>query len=569
VIIREEHHVNSASGFPERQRARLAFILVLLSLTAVVFYHAKQELLLYGDAVAHVNIARRVVDNRHPLESFGQLGTVWLPLQHMAMLPFVWNESLWRSGIAGAIPSMFAYVLGALGIFRLVNGRAPKIVAYMAMGIYALNPNLLYMQSTAMNEPIFLAFFTWTLVYLDDFLRDCFANLNVPIRPARGSPTIALEACGITLAAGAFTRYDGWFVGATVGAVVICAVAVWWRRTTDIRQQCAMAKSLIEFLLLNALVPVFWLIYNNRVSGRALDFLNGPYSAKVITIRTTPHGAPPYPGQDHIFTAGLYFLESAKLNMGPSFWGYLLFMTALAGTGIAVWRFRRYGIFLLLWLPLPFYALSIAYGSVPIFMPVWYPHSYYNVRYGLELLPVFAVFIALAAAVIFERASGAGFKAAGPYVLVGAVAAAYLSAYREKPITLREAQVSSRDRVPMERALGVYLAALPRPTTLLMYESDHVGALQQAGIPLRRVISEWAHPDWERALISPPGDADYVIACDGDPVSIALRQDHVELPELLSFGTPGQSHCTIYKATMGASAQDFGASVGSERENRR
>ena len=32
---------------------------------------------------------------------------------------------------------------------------------YCAAAIYALNPNLLYMQTTAMNEPIFLAFFIW------------------------------------------------------------------------------------------------------------------------------------------------------------------------------------------------------------------------------------------------------------------------------------------------------------------------------------------------------------------------------------------------------------------------
>src|SRR5271156_905081 len=187
--MREEFHVNSETKLVQRHGARLASMLVTLSLAAAFFYSLKQELLLYGGAVAHINIARRVVDNRHPFESFGQLGTVWLPLQHMAMLPFVWNDWLWRSGIAGAIPSMFAYVLGALGVFRLVSGRAPKIVAYIATGIYALNPNLLYMQSTAMNEPIFLAFFICTLVYLDDFLRNCFANLDVPSRPARVSPS--------------------------------------------------------------------------------------------------------------------------------------------------------------------------------------------------------------------------------------------------------------------------------------------------------------------------------------------------------------------------------------------
>ena len=148
-----------------------------------------------------------------------------------------------------------------------------------------------------------------------------------------------------------------------------------------------MAKSFLEFLLLNALVPVFWLIYTYCISGYALDFANGPYSAKAIALRTTAHGANPYPGQHHLLTAALYFLKSAKLNMGAELFGQVLFAAALAGTAVAVWSFRRYGVFLLLWLPLPFYALSIAYGSVPIYMPVWYPYSYYNVRYGLELLP--------------------------------------------------------------------------------------------------------------------------------------------------------------------------------------
>jgi hypothetical protein len=187
------------------------------------------------------------------------------------------------------------------------------------------------------------------------------------------------------------------------------------------------------------------------------------------------------------------------------------------------------------------------------------------VRYGLELLPVFTVFIALLAGFLFEKTNGPIFKALIPTILVAAVAVGYLSAYREIPITLQEAQTNSRDRVPLERALGSYLAALPHPATLLMYESGHVGALQQAGIPLRQVISEWAHPDWEGALIDPPGDADYVIACEGDPVSVALREHRAELPELLSFGTPGRPRCTIYKAAIGASAQSFRVSVGSER----
>ena len=528
----------------QRHDARFTLLLGALSITALLFYYLKQQLLLYGDAVAHINIARRVVDNRHPLLSLSELGTVWLPLQHIAMLPFVRNDALWRSGIAGAIPGMVAYVLGALGIFRLVSGRAPKVVAYVAAAIYALNPNLLYLQTTAMNEPIFLALFVWALVYLDEFWRGCFPSTNSRDASLRMPPNRALEACGITLAGGAFTRYDGWFVAAFVGVIVTWIFAVWWRHTADEGQRRAMAKSFLEFLVLNALVPVFWLIYTYCISGYALDFANGPYSAKAIALRTTARS---YPGQHHLFTAALYFLKSAKLNMGAELFGQALFAVALAGTAVAIWRLRRYGVLLLLWLPLPFYALSIAYGSVPIYLPVWYPRSYYNVRYGLELLPVFVVFIPLFAAFITERVNEAALKNAVWCVLLGVMAGSYLSVYRDTPITLREALVNSRGRVAIERALADYLGELPHSATLLMYTAEHAGALQVAGIPRRHVISESEHPDWELALLDPAHSADYVVACQGDPVSITVRPHRSELTELLSVSAPGQSRCTIYK----------------------
>ncbi len=533
---------------PQRSEAGFTLLLGGLSIAALFFYYFKRELLLYGDAVAHINIARRVVDNRHPLTSYGQLGTVWLPLQHVAMLPFVWIEALWRSGIAGSIPSMVAYIVGTLGIFRLVRGRASVPAACFAAAIYALNPNLLYLQTTAMNEPIFLAFFVWTLVYLDEFLRAASPPANgAHGMPAQIKPEHALEACGMSLAGGAYTRYDGWSVATVVIVVILCIFARWWRRVTDSAQRKSMAKSLIEVLVLNALVPVYWFVYTYCVSGHGLDFLNGPYSAKAIALRTTARGAPPYPGQHDLFTAALYFLKSAKLNMGAGFCGQALFALALAGTVAAVWKFRRYRVLLLLWLPLPFYALSIAYGSVPIYLPVWYPFSYYNVRYGLELLLVFAVFLAVLMDFILERLSGPAARIATAVIVIGFVAASYVSIYSQTPITLREAQVNSAGRIVMDRALANSLQELPGSATLLMYGAEHAGALQQAGISWRRVISEGEHPDWDWALLDPARHADYMVACQGDPVWAAVRPQRAELTELLSISVPGQSRCTLYK----------------------
>ncbi len=540
----------NASGLYREQLhdARLTLLAGFLAFLALLMYYGRRELLLYGDAVAHINIARRIVDNRNWATSFWQLGTVWLPLQHVAMLPFVWNKALWQSGIAGAIPSMAAYILGTLGVFRLVSGRAPKVAAYFAAAIYALNPNLLYMQATAMNEPILMAFFVWALAYLDEWLRGIF-----PPSPDSGSPAArmrpekALEACGIVIAGGILTRYDGWFLAAGLGVVLTVAFVLWWRRSSKPNLRKRMTKSFAEVLLLNALVPTFWLVYNHSLSGRALDFANGPYSAKAIALRTTAQGAPPYPGQHHLLVASLYFLKAATLNVGATSWGLLLFVLAIAGTVIAMRRWRSYGVFLLLWLPLPFYALSIAYGSVPIFLPAWYPHSYYNVRYGLELLPVFAVFPPLLAIFASERVNGETPKLA-LWAMLGIVCAgSYVSCYLDAPITLQEARVNSRTRISMETALSNFLIRVPHSETLLMYQGEHVGALQQADIPLKRVVSEVAHPDWELALLDPAHSAGVIVACNGDPVWASVKEHRNDLEQLMAIDVPGQPRCAIYK----------------------
>jgi hypothetical protein len=83
------------------------------------------------------------------------------------------------------------------------------------------------------------------------------------------------------------------------------------------------------------------------------------------------------------------------MNTGEASRQNWLILLAAAGVLISIFHLGRFSAWLLLWIPLPFYAYSIAYGSVPIFIPEWWPFSYYNVRYGLELLPAIAVFIAL------------------------------------------------------------------------------------------------------------------------------------------------------------------------------
>ena len=99
--------------------ALVAVLAVLVSGAAVWFTWSRGWTLYYGDAEAHLNIARRVMDSRNP--GYGQLGTSWLPLLHILLLPLVARDALWRTGIAGAIPPAICFVAGVTFFFAAVR----------------------------------------------------------------------------------------------------------------------------------------------------------------------------------------------------------------------------------------------------------------------------------------------------------------------------------------------------------------------------------------------------------------------------------------------------------------
>jgi hypothetical protein len=505
------------------------------------FYH--HEILLFGDAVAHINIARRVFDSRNP--GLLQLGTVWLPLPHLLMIPFVIGHHMWTSGWGGSVPSVFGFIVGTVGIFRLVRGRASRATAWIAAALFALNPNLLYMQSTAMTESIFLAAVIWSLVYLDEFLRGMFPDERN--RGATLKPTQAVERCGISLSAAILTRYDGWVLAAVVGVVILFSLFRVIRESGP-KPYRPLMRSYAMFLALCAVTPALWLTQNYAISARPLDFYYGPYSAKAIEQRTTKPGGPAHPGTGDMKVAAIFFLKAGKLNVAEEHWQPFLFALALTGTALALLTPGRFGALLLLWLPLPFYAYSVAYGSIPIFLPVWWPHSYYNVRYGLELLPVFAVFIAVnyewfrdIPVSWLRRAAAAG--------LLLACLASYARVARATPICLREARVNSTTRIAVERTIASILDRTPPNTVILMQTGEFVGALQRAGIPIRRVIWEGAHTEWDKAMADPAGYADYIVAVQGDQVWYATELFPEDLRILAEFESPDGRHVDIYKSS--------------------
>src|SRR5882724_8138991 len=148
-----------------RETAWVAVLAICASVVSFLICFRQGEILLFGDAVAHINIARRVFDSRTPGPL--QLGTVWLPLPHLLMMPFLVSDSAWSSGIGGSIPSLVSYVFSVQATPKLNE----KIAAWVAAVIFAANPNLLYLQTAALTEPVYLAFFIWAVVYFSEFIQ--------------------------------------------------------------------------------------------------------------------------------------------------------------------------------------------------------------------------------------------------------------------------------------------------------------------------------------------------------------------------------------------------------------
>src|SRR5262249_38603080 len=269
----------------------------LISVGALVFYYRQGAILLYGDAVAHINIARRVFDSRTP--SLPGLGTVWLPLPHLLDIPFIANDRMWQTGLGASIPSILAYVAGILGIFRLARGLASRAAAWIAAAVYGLNLNLVYIQATAMTEALYLALFIWAVVFFAEFARSA---KDEPERAGR-----SLTKCGLMVACGMLVRYDGWFLAAAIAGA---AIVVLWRLPVVARP---LRRALTFFVLLAGAIAGAFLVYNWAISGNALEFATGPYSARAIQERSRPPSMPTYPGENSPRDAALQFLTVSRM----------------------------------------------------------------------------------------------------------------------------------------------------------------------------------------------------------------------------------------------------------------
>jgi hypothetical protein len=524
--------------------ARVEWLAVLASclaasLIAVLWSWRINALLNYGDAVAHLNIARRVFDSHQP--RFSQLGSVWLPLPHILMLPFVQVYAWWADGLAGVFPSALAYIAACAGFYRLARRWLGPAAAALALTFFAANPNLLYLQTTAMTEPLFLCELIWISVWLVEW--------RVSVDADAGPSAQLLWCIALALVAAVYTRYDGW----VMASLAWVAIGITLARRGQLRSRAFWLASVVVVA-----APIAWFAYNSAAFGDWLYFMRGPYSAKAIEIRTATPGFPPHPGWHDPWVSFLFYMKAAEMDAAAAAWGNVMLALSLLG-GAWGWLTARRGKLawaLLLALPVPFYAYSIAYGSVPIFLPPWWPHSWYNLRYGLELLPGLALGLGFAAQFCFSAVSEFKPRAQQARWLRVTTAVLFLIAgvnvyamLRERPLVYVEGTKNMQAHRPYQLeippVLRGWLAKRPGGAVLMITSVDPE-IVARTGIPLRQTINESDLQIYRDALAAPAAHAALVLAFDGDEVADAVRAHPQGLRAVQHFSAPGQPSGTLY-----------------------
>jgi hypothetical protein len=346
----------------------IALLATALSIGFFVWFETHGLTTAFNDARSRELIARRVLMSRTP--GLAQFGTTWPPLLSLLMLPMIWNNTLFRVGLAGALPSMLAYVVASVYTYRTARLiTSSRGAAWVAAAVLMLNPSLLYMQSTPMSETGSLAAFVVAIYY--------------GLRAAHTLHAADIVRCAAAVAAGTLIRYEDWVLA--IALLPLLAYVAWRRRNRALAEAWAILYGLLAFAGCAAWILYNWVIFHDPL----LPFFYGQSSHTYYAGAS----ASELPAHNHPWLAfATYGLTVAKTA------GWVIVPLAVLGLLVFMWRTRFRPTMLAAYLtliPFGFYWLALYKGVNTESLPQLGAGPYYNIRFGLAMIPAVALFGAM------------------------------------------------------------------------------------------------------------------------------------------------------------------------------
>jgi hypothetical protein len=233
---------------------------------AVHFYATTGLTLSHYDAKAHLVVSRRIIDSLTP--GWEQVGAVWLPLPHLLNMLPVQIDYLYRWGGFAIALSVLSHALAATSIAATVLLlTASASGAVLAATLYAMNPDVLYLQSTPMTEPLLFGLTTLQVFLITRWVM----NGAIDALPASAGWTTVL-AC--------LTRYEAWPI---TGCVIAASAYAWWRRGAPALR---ILSAHVRLALYPALAGAAFMLFSRITVGEW--FVSGGFFVPDDTLRGQP-----------------------------------------------------------------------------------------------------------------------------------------------------------------------------------------------------------------------------------------------------------------------------------------
>lgn len=472
-----------------RYIAITALVLSIISLFAFVFYLRNGLGLAYNDARSHLDIGRRIVEGLKP--GLAQIGSVWLPLPHLLMVPTIWIDWMWHTGLSGAIISMASYVATAVLIILYSRSLGISVFGQItAMCIFAFNLNVLFLQSTAMTELLLMAAMTMAAYQF--------------LLWAQGYSLMRLVTTAIWVFIATLIRYDGWYL---LFHILLILVLYAWREKS-IRAVTGMS---IFYLTLAGFGIFLWIGWNLLIFGDPLFFIFGPYSARAQQMVIEAAGMLSTKGNlgFSLFT----YVYVAMLNIG-----IIPMITGVAGLAIlAADRTRTIWVRLAttaLIAPFIFNVLALYMGQSAIFLQGISAETWFNVRYGVLTLPGIAIWTGY----LIDRA-----KVMRPFLVTSLAMVLFFGITSNDSVSIEDATVGSSQKNVTEVSGWLQENAAPQEGFVLISAASHDAIIFSSGMKMIRFIHEGTGKYWESATREPDKWARWIVMRTNDTSDQTFR----------------------------------------------
>ncbi|MDQ5974496.1 MAG: hypothetical protein QG661_1705 [Actinomycetota bacterium] len=484
----------------------IAAVGLVVGLIATAVAYQQDWILLYPDAQSHLVIARRVLDSQNT--GFQQLGTVWLPVPHLLLLPFVQSFWLFSTGLAGSLLGTASLAVSVSALWRITTrvgfNRTARLVT---IAVFMLNPAILYLTTTALTEPVLIAAILSALAGLSGW---------ITAMPSISPGELAVFA-GIPSALAVLTRYEGWAFVAVGSLFVIIAA---WRRW---RSKSYCLTLVLSYVAAPAAAVAWWLSYNYIRYGDPLDFARGQYSAAAQQEAFNNLGL--LTSKGNLGTAVTTYNWSAQNAIGIP-----LLIIAAVGIVILIWERNTTTTGMLLWIPAfvyPFAILSLYLGQTIIENDVTLPPGFiFNTRYGAVTIPMVALMAGVVVNWAYTRRQSIG-RAATAIVLAATVGfcAWSFADYSTRIGVIREGYRLENKGPGIEAArwLGEHYEG-----GYILIDDVANGVLIPMGVPLDQLYASFNGEGYDLALKDPYQYVDWVFANtanEGDRVTDAITKD--------------------------------------------